>query len=129
MKDRVGSMTVIVAGQPVQEYEGEGKTYIEMDLQASTSYDCEYKDDTPHGEEVSKWPVTPYTVQAQNHATSHYWCELHLDGAFVKQELLTGPDQDVHRLLRQRVDARVPLRAAALPAHHRRRRGGVRAAA
>ena len=37
MKDRVGSMTVIVADQPVQEYEGDGKVYIEMDLQASTS--------------------------------------------------------------------------------------------
>ena len=89
MKDRVGSMTIIVADQPVQEYEGDGKVYIEMDLQAKTSYDCEYKDDTPHGEEVSKWPVTPYTVQAKNHSgSSHYWCELHLDGAFVKQELL-----------------------------------------
>ena len=82
-------MTIIVADQPVQEYEGDGKVYVEMDLQATTSYDCEYKDDTPHGEEVSFWPVTPYTVQAKNHSgSSHYWCELHLDGAFVKQELL-----------------------------------------
>ena len=44
MKDRVGSMTIIVADQPVQEYEGDGKVYVEMDLQAKTSYDCEYKD-------------------------------------------------------------------------------------
>ena len=43
---------IIVADQPVQEYDGDdGKVYIEMDLQAKTSYDCEYKDDTPHGEE------------------------------------------------------------------------------
>ena len=71
MKDRVGSMTILVADQPVQEYEGDGKVYIEMDLQAKTSYDCEYKDDTPHGEEVSHWPVTPYQVQAQNHVHVH----------------------------------------------------------
>ena len=83
-------MTIIVADQPVQEYDGDdGKVFIEMDLQAKTSYDCEYKDDTPHGEEVSSWPVTPYTVQARNRSgSSHYWCELHFDGAFVKQELL-----------------------------------------
>ena len=43
------SFEVLVGGAPCHEYAHDGKTYVEMDLQHATSYDCKYVDDTPHG--------------------------------------------------------------------------------
>ena len=75
---------VLVGGEQLDEYDHDGKCYVEMDLQHATSYDCDYADETPHGMERSKWPVTPFQVRVQNdHPVDHYWAELHLDGALV----------------------------------------------
>ena len=43
------SFEVLVGGAPCHEYAHDGKTYVQMDLQHATSYDCKYVDDTPHG--------------------------------------------------------------------------------
>ena len=36
------SVEVLVGGEPLEEYDKDGKCYVEMDLQHATSYDCEY---------------------------------------------------------------------------------------
>ena len=36
------SVEVLVGGEPLDEYDKDGKCYVEMDLQHPTSYDCEY---------------------------------------------------------------------------------------
>ena len=58
------SFEVLVGGAPCHEYAHDGKTYVEMDLQHATSYDCKYVDDTPHGTEESVWPVTPFEASS-----------------------------------------------------------------
>ena len=57
------SVEVLVGGEPLEEYDKDGKCYVEMDLQHATSYDCDYEDETPHGLERSTWPVTPFQVK------------------------------------------------------------------
>ena len=82
------SVEVLVGGEQLEEYDHDGKCYVEMDLQHATSYDCDYEDETPHGMERSNWPVTPFQVRVQNdHPVDHFWAELRLDGAFVDQQL------------------------------------------
>ena len=77
-----------------REYPHNGKTYVEMNLQAAGSYDETYEDDTPHGKEISCWPVTPFKVRAQNNSSETYWVELWLDGEMVDQ-LLSRPNQPI----------------------------------
>ena len=57
------AIEILVDGEVETEYHASGgKTFIEMNLQANTSYDETYDDDTPHGREQSTWPVTPFQV-------------------------------------------------------------------
>jgi hypothetical protein len=90
------NVDVLVGGATIEEFNCNGKTYVEMNLQHATSYDCEYIDNTPHGVEKSNWPVTPFQVRVQNDSpTEHFWAELHLDGEYVDQRLVSPNRQAV----------------------------------
>ena len=85
--DGVGQLEILVGGAASEEYTAAGRTYVDMQLQHATSYDCEYVDMTPHGEEKSTWPVTPFQCRCTNLSAKAAWVELHIDGERVDQLL------------------------------------------
>ena len=93
---KCAEMEILIGGAASEEYTDAStrKTYIDMQLFHATSYDCEYVDDTPHGQEKSTWPVTPFQVRARNLSAEHQWVELHLDGEKVDQ-LWSKPHEEV----------------------------------
>lgn len=85
--DGVGQLEILVGGAASEEYTAAGRTYVDMQLQHATSYDCEYVDMTPHGEEKSTWPVTPFQCRCTNLSEKAAWVELHIDGERVDELL------------------------------------------
>ena len=76
---------VQVGGISVPELGGyeddSSRTNIFMDLRTPVSRQEEVIESDPFGESFTQsWPVTPYTVFAQNHSSAAAWAEVWVDG-------------------------------------------------
>ena len=82
---------ILLGGQPVTEYEKDGKTFVMTNLMHQTSYQEERIEFVDDREERQLISVTPYqiAITLTSEKYSEAWASVYVDGSFVKQVLLT----------------------------------------
>ena len=82
--------SILLGGEPVREYEKDGKTFIMTNLMHHTTYREERIEFVDDREERQNIPVTPYqiAITLTTPKRQEAWAFIYVDGCFVKQVFL-----------------------------------------